>query len=70
MQVLTAILVLVIVVVGCITALLFRLLPGRKNSPTQDPDEDLLVQEMHRTLSRLEERMDVLETLLEDNRRR
>ncbi len=47
-----------------VALLILKAVSGRNEK--QEPDEALLVQEMYRTLGRLEERLDVLETLIED----
>lgn len=63
MGVLIIILAIVGIIILSIVFVLVRLLTRKQdNSPIQD--EAALVQEMYRTLDRLEKRVDVLETLL------
>lgn len=59
-------LVLPALVVLVLLVLLYRLLRTRDGAPAGRDDEARMMQEMYRSLSRMEERVEALETLLLD----
>ena len=54
-------------IVGIICGTLISL---RKKRPAQDPEETKIMQEIHHGLSRMEKRIEALETILFDHERR
>lgn len=67
MGVFAAVLAIIGIIVLAVVVVLVRLLT-RKQDSAPAADETLLVQEMFRTLDKLEKRVDVLETLLAESR--
>ncbi len=57
---------LVAVTGGVIVAIIAVRNEGTKADPEQQADDTRLIQDMHRTLSRMEDRVEALETLLMD----
>lgn len=68
MGVFVGILTIIGVIVLAVVLVLVRLLT-RKQDSEPSRDEAMMVQDMFRTLDRLEKRVDVLETLLADSRK-
>lgn len=60
---------LLVVVVLCITKIILRAMALKKESSPASPEETRLMQDMEGTLKHLEQRVQTLETLLEDRRR-
>ena len=67
MGIIAVVLALIGIIVLAVVLVLVRLLTRRQDSAPM-ADETLLVQELYRSLDRLEKRVDVLETLLADKR--
>lgn len=65
MKLLVILLLIILVIVCLIASVLVRTLSNKKaESPVKDEDGDL--QDMFRSLKRMEDRVEVLETLLQD----